>query len=113
MAWVDYAYYQKNFGGSKISPNSFINLEIKARAFINTITFNRIDANHLTEDIKNAVCAVAEQMKSIEETGGLKQSETVGRHSVSYFIAPGSSNKSELYTTASMYLTAELLYRGV
>lgn len=110
---VDYKFYKETFLGDIIPEALFKKFEIKSSNFINEITFKRIDLNNITENIKMAVCAVAEKMFNIENEGGIKTSETVSKHSVSFFIPQNISIERLLYKEASLYLPKELLYRGV
>lgn len=112
MEKIDYKFYSEIFGG-KLSSKDFSLCEFKARKFINKITFNRINSENINDDIRFCVCIILEKIKDIEENEGIKTSETVGKHSVSFFIHQNSSIEDILYKEAIKYLPAELLYRGI
>lgn len=110
--YVDYNFYTKVFGG-KLSTEDFSLYEIKARKFIDKITFNRINSDNLNDDIKFCVCIIAEKIKDIEDNGGIKTSETVGKHSVSFLVSQNLCAENILYKEATKYLSTNLLYRGM
>lgn len=113
MSFITYEFYTNKYGGDLIPSNKFKRISIKATAYINAITFNRIDENSISENIRLAVCEVAESIYSVEKNGGIKSSETVGKHSVSYKTEDINTNK-ELYNIAKLYLAnTGLLYRGI
>ena len=109
--YVDYTFYKEVFEGN-FTLKDFNLYEYKARKFIDKITFNRINESNLTEDVKIAVCILLEKIKSLE-IEGIKTSETVGKHSVSFFVPQSSSIEKILYKEAVTYLPSNLLYRGV
>ncbi|CEP83980.1 hypothetical protein [Paraclostridium sordellii] len=110
--YVDYKFYSEVFGG-KLSSKDFSLYEFKARKFIDTITFNRINENDLNDDIKMAVCIAIEKIKKSDSERSFKLSETVGKHSVSYSESLLRKFESSLYKEISIYLPNDLLYRGV
>lgn len=110
--YVDYKFYSEVFGG-KLSSKDFSLYEFKARKFIDTITFNRINENNLNDDIKMAVCIAIEKIKKSDSERSFKLSETVGKHSVSYSESLLRKFESSLYKELSIYLPNDLLYRGV
>ncbi|CEQ14843.1 hypothetical protein [Paraclostridium sordellii] len=110
--YVDYKFYSEVFGG-KLSSKDFSLYEFKARKFIDTITFNRINENNLNDDIKMAVCIAIEKTKKSDSERSFKLSETVGKHSVSYSESLLRKFESSLYKEISIYLPNDLLYRGV
>ena len=127
-AYVDYTFYSEQFGGSLIPSAEFLPFAVKAGAFIDYVTFDRVASlMSLTSPspkeaalifrIKMAVCSVAEQQKKLSESGGgLISSESVGSHSVSYTSASTDRKVREADMTyaASMYLAhTGLMYRGI
>lgn len=113
MAYVDYTYYKETFKGSSIPEAAFDGWEVQAEAYIDMITFGRIDADNVSNEVKKAVCAVSEKAKQLHDDGGIKTSETVGNHSVAYKIEDSASTMSKLKVAASVHLcNTGLLYRG-
>ncbi len=87
---VDYEYYSKIYGGSSIPESSFENLSVRASAYINKYTYNRINDDNTSEKVKDCTCEIAEflhsqdkKIKSIENDK-IVASETVGPHSKTY-----------------------------
>lgn len=110
--YIDYKFYQEVFGG-KLSSEDFSLYEFKARKFIDTITFNRINESNLNDDIKMAVCITLEKLKKYDDEVSFKSSESVGKRSVSYSESLVEKFKENLYAEISIYLPKDLLYRGV
>lgn len=110
--YIDYKFYQEVFGG-KLSSEDFSLYEFKARKFIDTITFNRINESNLNDDIKMATCITLEKLKKYDDEVSFKSSESVGKHSVSYSESLVEKFKENLYAEISIYLPKDLLYRGV
>ncbi|MFR3498673.1 MAG: hypothetical protein ACLTT7_06585 [Paraclostridium bifermentans] len=110
--YVDYEFYQEVFGG-KLSSEDFSLYEFKARKFIDTITFNRINGSNLNDDIKMAACITLEKLKKYDDEVSFKSSESVGKRSVSYSESLVEKFKENLYAEISIYLPKDLLYRGV
>jgi hypothetical protein len=114
-AYVDYAYYTTTYLGTLIASADFSRLALRASATIDQITFNRAAAV-ITENtdtttialIKNSVCAVAEEIQSIEADGGADgiQSESVGSMSVTYADNSSKklSNTAKIKAAAGLYL---------
>ncbi|CEN87353.1 hypothetical protein [Paraclostridium sordellii] len=110
--YIDYKFYSEVFGG-KLSSKDFSLYEFKARKFIDTITFNRINENNLNDDIKMAICISLDKFKKYDDEISFKSSESVGKHSVSYSEELVKNFKENLYKEISIYLPNDLLYRGV
>jgi hypothetical protein len=124
-AYCDYIFYAGDeYLGTAITPTAFPQLALRASAIIDQITFNQVqEIIDLDEDdatillIKKAMCAVAEQIKIINDSGdmgGIK-SESVGSHSVTY--ADNNLNmrsvEQKYVDAASLYLiSTNLMYRG-
>jgi hypothetical protein len=127
--YVDFTYYSTVYGGTAILADSFIKYERRARAFINDVTFNRLqnDATLIDDTVKECLCEIMERNYSIDqeeaETGGkLISSETIDQHSVTYAVSDIEKNEvdksrinfTKFYTIARQYLgNTGLLYRGV
>lgn len=114
MSFITYGFYTNEYGGDLIPSNKFKRLSIRASAYINSITFNRIDKELVSKDVCFATCAIADTMYKIERDGGIKSSESVGNHSVTYKTNGNSREEKILYKIAKTYLVhTGLLYRGV
>lgn len=125
MNYVDYDYYisSEGFGGTKLTAQEFFNNRKKAQAFVDRITFHRIELWKLTEDeipdyIRDAVCDLAEQYQAISEAGmgtggGLISSESVGKQSVHYQYESGATQETVLMKCAMNYIHGtKFAYRG-
>lgn len=116
MAYADFNYYTNSFGGNTIPEASFLRLEKKARAFLDSITFNRLkeDATLIDDSVKDCLCEIMECNYKLENDGGIKISESVGSQSVSYQINQNDTEFNRYYKIAKRYLGhTGLLYRGV
>lgn len=123
MNYVEYEYYKSGsgFGGTKLTEEQFVRNRKKAQAFVDRLTFHRIEIWNLTESeipdyIRDAVCELAEQYQSFSESGasgGLKTSESVGKQSVQYQYETGASQETVLMKCAMQYLHGtKFAYRG-
>ena len=117
-SYVDYTFYKESYGG-KIPQGSFLKFSIKASAYIDKITFGRVNKlDTVPDEVKYAVCAVMDFDKKIEDDGGIISSESEGNHSVTYINGnAGVSTNTESqqrYEEAALFLSnTGLLYRGV
>lgn len=123
MIYADYEYYSSpaGFGGTKLTEEEFNHNRKPAQAFIDRITFHRIELWKLTESeipdyIRDAVCDLAEQIQTFsaaEAGGGLKVSETVGKQTVHYAHGANASQESVMYKSAMNYIHGtKFAYRG-
>ena len=123
MIYADYDYYKSDvgFAGTKLTEAEFKATRKNAQAFVDRVTFHRIELWGLTEAeipdyIRDAVCSLCEKMRALEEmggAGGLKTSEAVGKQSVHYQFAAGTTRESILMDTAMHYLhSTPFAYRG-
>ena len=121
-AYADYAYYRDSFRGSTVSEADFPGLAVKASAFIDRLTFNRLrSAEIILDEAKMATCAVAERIQVVEKSGALsvdasKKSENTDGYSVTFNDL--SLVRAQLYTdyeeAALPYLYGTgLMYAGV
>jgi hypothetical protein len=109
-AYADYTYYADTFLGETIPEAQFPRLALRASALIDQLTFGRAAADtDNTNAIKNAVCAVAEEIYTAEQNNGADgiQSESVGSHSVTY-----AENSTQRLTNDQRYADAAHLYLG-
>lgn len=124
-AYVDYTYYTTTYGGSAISSAEFTAYANRASAYIDYITMDRAvslmslvspspEETATMAKVKNAVCAVADQLKSYDGAGGGSiSSESVGSHSVSYATADRKVYAANVSNAAEIYLAhSGLMFRG-
>jgi hypothetical protein len=118
MAYANYTFYSTQFLGTAIAESDFPQLALRASAVIDQITFNRAadDTDNVTA-IKNAMCAVAEELQRQDKSGSVDgvASESQGRYSVSYLASSNrsKSNLAKLYDAASLWLAnTGLMYAG-
>lgn len=77
MNYADYAYYTGTYAGTAISQDAFAASARRASAFIDRITYNRLNTGcPVTDAVKMATCAVADAMKASDEA------EQAANHSV-------------------------------
>ena|SRR5690554_1409356 len=113
-AYADFEYYSTVYLGTQIAEADFPQLALRASAVIDQLTYNRA-ADETDEDtvekIKNANCAVAEEMQKIESQGGDEAlaiaSESIGSNSVSY-----AENSTKRLSAEQRYQKAAKLYLG-
>ena len=127
IQYVDYAYYLESFHGERLTDSDFQSSVLPASAFIREITQNRIDQDHISDDVKDATCAVCEVLQEESEriqnsAYGVKEvkSENTDGYSVSFVTEQneGESRESVMwkkkYAAARTYLIhTGLLYLGV
>jgi len=126
---VSYEYYTKTYGGSSIPESSFESIIIEASSKVNHYTFNRINNDNLSEQIKNTTCEIAEllfnqkQLIANINDNTLVANETVGPHSITYVNNSSLQSKQilskkdlekECYKICYVNLVQTgLMYRGV
>lgn len=117
MAYADFTYYTTSYLGTAIAETAFPQLALRASAIIDRITFGRaaLDTTNTTA-IKNAMCAIAEEIQTItdEVTTGYITSETVGSHSVTYASSVSStlSDNDRYFAAANLWLESTFLMFG-
>jgi hypothetical protein len=117
--YTDYDFYVNTYKGSAIALADFARMAMRASAVIDQVTYNRAgpvitadDDEATIEKIELATCAVADELLTQEESGGVVQSESIGRHSVTY--ASPQSNQKRLESAARTHLwSTDLMYRGI
>jgi hypothetical protein len=116
-SYCDFDFYTSTFLGRTIAEADFPRLALLASVSIDLLTYNRAKAvaesdTETTEKIQLAVCAVAEILQKLEASGGVVQSESVGRASVTY--ANPQSQEAQAYKAAKTFLwDTGLMYRGL
>lgn len=99
MAYADFTFYSTQYLGDAITESAFPQLALRASAVIDQLTFGRATSETVAANIlaiKYAMCAVAEEIQTIDAEyliAGIK-SETVGSHSVTYIESNTSSQTS-------------------
>lgn len=89
--YADYAYYTSTYAGTAISSDAFVAFARRASAFIDRLTYNRLNTGYtVTDAVKMATCAVADAMKASAEAeqaatySVTKKSESVDGDNVTY-----------------------------
>lgn len=114
MAYADFEFYTTSYLGDAIAESDFDRLALRASAIIDRLTFGRAadDTDNETA-IKNAMCAVAEEIQTIaaEVATGYVTSETVGSHSVTYASTVSStmSDNDRYHAAAKLWLESTFL----
>lgn len=116
MGYATYEYYRTQYKGNSIKDEeTFDSVVVEADAYVDRITMGKIREE--TDDVRNAVCAVAEVIeKQTHDESPTVSSESVGNHSKSYTVNTKSEAEREVekYRKASLYLfRTGLLYRGM
>lgn len=111
---LNHNFYISEFGGTLVPPNLFKRLEIKAFYYLKQFTFNRCIHTEFEIEVKLALCEMIDKLYKFENDGGVKTSESVGNHSVSFKVEDNTTLEKELYKIAAIYLSdTGLLFRGV
>lgn len=112
MNYADFVYYRSDFGGKTISSESDFNSVIgKASAYIDRITFGRAKEKSDSEEVKKAVCAVAEVMCQNNSHYGISSENNDG-YSVTY-LNNSTKELRDQKRAAYLFLSDDLIYRGV
>lgn len=118
MIYADYEYYAGTYGGD-MPAERFAFLSRQASAYIDRATFERIDMDALSDElkarVKNACCAVAEAYLLNEQGGGVAAESNDGV-SVSYVVGISTAKTYDQRLRDALFLylgNSGLLYRGV
>ncbi len=109
---IDYFYYTTAYGGKILGEEEFFRLKGRAQRYVSGL-MRPSSRRSWCEAARFAACAAAEALHAQEQrqAGRAIQSETVGRHSVSYSQAQAAEG---LYAAAARWLEpAGLLYQGI
>lgn len=113
MAYADYGFYRNVYRGT-LSEADFVRLSERASDYIDGRTDYILKRagipDEMSERVKKACCALADTIKG-NERGGVKASEKVGNHSVSYAAGAQRTDSQKLDDTIQLYL-ADLI-KGV
>lgn len=109
--YADFEYYQNFFKGDRITESAFDRLSLRASMIMDAKTFGQIDDDAAqTDAVRMACCALCdllyaqEQDASITEAGNFVQSETSGKHSVSYAVSTANTAQTQIADLLSLYL---------
>lgn len=115
--YADYSFYRSPFGGSFLSEAEFPALERRAELHIDLITLGRLRHQPITDQVKMAVCAVAEVLKRYEQTEraaetavGLKSENNDG-YGVTY--QDPAAARAALFTLLTEAARPYLIYIGL
>ena len=121
--YADYSFYTNNFCGKVIPAAEFDYYAIKASKYIDSVTFDRITPDLVSEDVRMACCDVAEIYYTVAGSSANAAlsgiaSESVGDHSVTYVTTSNSETAKipdkKLYDAVKLWLgNTGLMYRGV
>ena len=109
MSYADFTYYEDTYLGNVIAEADFPRLALRASAQIDRLTFGRAATDTDNETaIKNAMCAVAEEIYAIENSDNSEYvtSESQGQYSVSYdpSSVEGRTDTERYSDAAKLYL---------
>lgn len=120
VSYIDLEYYQNFFSDISVPYDSFERIAREASLFVREITFNRIDEENITEEVKDAVCAVCEviykEEKELENTNGREiKSENTDGYSVTYVTEQqdGVSRQDMLWNKKYQAVRPYLLHTGL
>ena len=117
MVTVDYSFYANTFKG-KTDMADFDRLAVKASAYLDRLTFDRITDTLSAATLNRAKLALCEVVDTLllNEHGGGIASETNDGVSVTYVagVSNAKTDDQRLWEAAALYLAhTGLLYRGV
>lgn len=133
MPYADFEEYQTIYTGTLFkSKEPFISFAKRASEYMDAVTFGRLEGGvpeEFSDKVKKCCCALAENLFYYDVkmqpdaivSGGEKQSETIGKYSVTFrnpldslSQLTGSSFNTYQYNTALEHLgRTGLMYRGV
>lgn len=107
VRYADLAFYMTEYGGNIIPNEQFQRVITRASTYIKAITFSRVDENNIPEEVKAAVCAVAEVIyKAESSTKGEKKSENTDGYSVTYVTEQTDGEIKEVILRKKQYAAA-------
>lgn len=134
MPYADYNYYTQSYHGQRITDETaFLTHAERASEYMDMVTFDRLSGDvpdaH-TEKVRKCCCALSEALADYAASNGNagdvlpKNSETIGKYSVSYATATQTISSLLYGTSAGLqdyirsicvrYLgNTGLMYRGV
>ncbi len=110
--YADYRFYLDDFQGSAISPQDWPALARRADAFIDAITYQRLhDGWPVTDAVKNACCAVAEEIQAQQKYAAALSAAAAGIQSENndgYSVTFGAYAESQAAYTAKLRDAADV-----
>lgn len=112
MPYADFTFYQETYQGT-MNEADFNRLAPRASAYLDAITYGKLDAAWQTEErVKCACCAIAEEYAVTEQGGEITSTNNDG-YAESYAVS-GRTAEQRYYQVAALYLGGTgLLYRGI
>ncbi len=122
--YADYTYYQQSYRGEMIPAQEWPKMAAQADAFVDAITFGRLHHGWtVTDSVKMACCAVAEEIFSQQQEKSAKasaagiRSENTDGYSVGYadFSVIQQANRNRRLEAAEVFLPASdpIRYAGL
>lgn len=116
MDELNYNFYVEVFKGDAVPDNAaFEKLQIEATAFVDRLVLDRsgLEFEAINKRYKLAICSVIDDIY-INQNQGIKSSESVGNHSVSYVTRSAPEIQADRKSKALTYLASSgLLTRAV
>lgn len=116
MFYADYPFYAESYQGTAIPNAEWDAFCVRASAHIDCHTFGRLKCGaSVTDDVRMAVCAVAEALKKQQaEPMGIK-SENVDGYSVTYADNAAARHNAEITAAVDLWIPRcdPLRYAGV
>lgn len=116
MDELNYNFYIEVFKGDAVPDNAaFEKLQVEATAFVDRLVLDRsaLEFEVINKRYKLAICSVIDDIY-VEQNQGVKSSESVGNHSVSYVTRSAPEIQADRKSKALTYLTGTgLLTRAV
>lgn len=97
VSFVDYTFYKNQYKGSILDDATFSNLSLKATFYLKS----QIDDLSTTEEVQHCICALADEMQSIQK--GKVSSVSNDGYSESYSFQQ-KEDKKRLYEVVEMYI---------
>lgn len=115
--YADFTYYVTTYAGTAVPESDFPRLARKASAVLDQLTYGRAATDtEYPSQIKDAVCAIAEEMYSIENSDGSEYvtSESQGQYSVSYAqdAVESRTDMQRYFDAANVWLANTFLMFG-
>lgn len=115
--YANYKYYKEEYTGT-MPETDFDKMSKLASVKIKTNTFGRINENNVPDEVKQCVCALADELFKTSKIEG-KTSESVGSWSVSYLGKTKAEENNGIAQIIKEFLGevyaedgTPLLYRG-
>lgn len=121
--YADYEYYTGTYGGTALTEEDFQPCAVRASLLLDEMTLGRVAGAADLDEVKQACCAIAEQVPGLKQaeaaaasSGGAIASQKVGNFSVTYRSGASALSviRASMEDLARLYLGGTgLLYRGV